>query len=130
MLHATPLPACNIAAEVAKIEAEEAAKAEAESKAVTAAKVAAGAAGAVAAVSSSAPSLTPTPDTQEFPPKVVNNEADTEKSGVPSHVPYLLIGKYLVHEHGNNNCHEILSYRSWNCQLCSVPSNQVKRPNS
>ena len=78
-----------LAAEVAKIEAEEAAKAEAES---TAAKVAAGAAGAVAAVATSAPSLTPTPDTQEFPPKVVN-EAEAEKSGVPTHVPYLLIGK-------------------------------------
>jgi len=76
-----------LAAEIAKIEAEEAAKAEA----VTAAQVAVGAAGAAAAVVSSPPALTPTPDTQEFPPKVVN-EREAEKTGVPSHVPYLLIG--------------------------------------
>jgi len=42
-------------------------------------------------VVSSPPALTPTPDTQEFPPKVVN-EREAEKTGVPSHVPYLLIG--------------------------------------
>jgi len=76
-----------LAAEIAKIEAEEAAKAEG----VTAAQVAVGAAGAAAAVVSSPPALTPTPDTQEFPPKVVN-EREAEKTGVPSHVPYLLIG--------------------------------------
>jgi len=76
-----------LAAEIAKIEAEEAAKAEA----VTAAQVAVGAAGAAAAVVSSPPALTPTPDTQEFPPKVVN-EREAERTGVPSHVPYLLIG--------------------------------------
>jgi len=77
-----------LAAEVAKIEAEEAAKADAESKAVAASDVAAEAAGAVAVVSSS---LAPTPDTQELTPEVVN-EPEAEKSGVPSHVPYLLIG--------------------------------------
>jgi len=76
-----------LAAEIAKIEAEEAAKAEG----VTAAQVAVGAAGAAAAVVTSPPALTPTPDTQEFPPKVVN-EPEAEKTGVPSHVPYLLIG--------------------------------------
>jgi len=76
-----------LAAEIAKIEAEEAAKAEG----VTAAQVAVGAAGAAAAVVSSPPALTPTPDTQEFPPKVVN-EREAERTGVPSHVPYLLIG--------------------------------------
>ena len=81
-----------LAAEIAKIEAEEAAKAEG----VTAAQVAVGAAGAASAVVTSPPALTPTPDTQEFPPKVVN-EREAERTGVPSHVPYLLIGKHITY---------------------------------
>ena len=88
-----------LAAEVAKIEAEEAAKADAESKAVAASDVAAG---AVTVVSSS---LAPTPDTQELTPEVVN-EPEAEKSGVPSHVPYLLIGKFFTHGHGFKNLYK------------------------